>query len=156
MLLIFLLALSLFLRLFFLRRARLLGREIAAAAQELIQQREGSSLAVDFIVVVVLTIVPLTKHAAHFIAEQIQILFGNSHLFDRLVNLRDTQAAGTFQAVAFVQCHAIFNLGNKHNSNVFSALAAHFRLHMIHSFSQGFFPLTCSIAYQAGKRKNKL
>ena len=97
MLLVFLLFTALFLSLFILWLTWRLGRHvIGCTAEQLIQQRERGSLAVDLIIVTVVTAVPLTKHAAHFIAEQVQIFFRNSHLLNRLVDLGDSQTTGTF------------------------------------------------------------
>ena len=77
-----------------------LGRH--TAAEQLIQQREGRGLAVDLVIVSIVTVIPLTEDIAHFIREQIQIVFGNAHLPHRLVDLGNTQTPGALEAVAFI------------------------------------------------------
>ena len=132
---LFLLSALFFCVIFLFRLTGRLGRHIAAAAKKLVQKRKGSGLAVDFIVIRIIAVVPLTEHAAHFITEQVQVIFTDAHLLHCLVNLRNTQAAGTLQAVAFIHGNAVFHFGNENNSDIFLTLAAHFRLHENHSFS---------------------
>ena len=83
------------------RMLRLLSGQIGAAAEELVQQREGRGLAFGLIVIAIL-IVTLTEHAAHLISQQIQILLGHTHLLHGLVDLGDSQTPGAFQAVALI------------------------------------------------------
>ena len=68
-------------------------------AKELIQQRKCGGLAVNDIFIPIITVIPLTKDAAHFIAEQIQILFADSHLPDSLIDLGNTQTSGALHSV---------------------------------------------------------
>ena len=49
---------------------------------------------------------------------QAQIILGNTHGLDGLLDLRNAQTTGTFQAIAFIQCHAVFNLCNKDHSDI--------------------------------------
>ena len=140
-LLVFLLfAAFFFIRLLLLGRTGRLGRQIAlAAAKQLVQQRKGCGLAVDFVILAI-TVVALTEHIAHFIRQQVQVILGNAHLPHGLVDLRNPQTPGAFQAVAFIHGHAVFHLGNEYNGYIFSALGAHFGLQANHSFCR-------SIAY---------
>ena len=110
-----------------------LGR--GGIAEKLVQQRERGGLAVNFIVVRAVAVVLLAEHAAHFVAEHIQVFLGNAHLLHRLVDLGNSQTPGAFQAVAFIHGNAVFNLGNKHHGDIFLTFAAHFWLHNAHSFS---------------------
>ena len=110
-----------------------LGR--GGIAEKLVQQRERGGLAVDLIVVRAVAVVLLAEHAAHFVAEHIQVFVGNAHLLHGLIDLGNSQTPGTFQAVAFIHGNAVFNLGNKHNGDIFLTFAAHFWLHNAHSFS---------------------
>ena len=141
---------------FFFPRLGGLHRQISRVSKQLIQKRECGCLAVNFVIVMVFRMIPLSKNTAHLIAEQIQILVRNSHLLYRLINLGDPQTSGTFQTVSLIHCHAVLNFGNKYHCNVLTAFAAHLRLHISPSLSQGIYPSRCSIAHQKGKRKNKL
>ena len=109
----------------------LLGRQIRAAAKELVQQRERGSLAFGLIIIAIVIVVALAEHAAHLITEQIQVFFRNAHLLHSLVNLRDSQTPGAFQAIAFIHRHAVFHLGDEYHGDIFLTFAAHFRLHLI-------------------------
>ena len=153
MLCVFLFCLPLVLgRLLLLGRPGLGGGHIPAVSEELVQQGEGSGLAVDFILVPV-RIVPLAEHAAHLVAEHIQVLLGNAHLLHRLVNLRNPQTPGALQAVALIEGHAVFHLGDKHHRDILFAFAAHFRLHFLHSLPKEQYPF--GAVYHKPPKKGK-
>ena len=147
-------------RLFLLRvlLGRLLPGRLAAgdgqtaAAEQLIEQRESGCAALGAVVGLV---VILAEHAAHLIAEHVQVILGNAHLLDHLVDLGNSKALGTFQAVALVEGIAILYSRYKNNCNIFLALDAHFRLHDL-SLLFRVFASERSIAHLYGKRKNKL
>ena len=122
--------LFLFLRVF-LGRFRLLGRMTrqTPVSKKLIQQREGCRSALR--AVVLLFRIVLAKHAAHFIAEHIQVVLRNAHLLDHLVNLGNSETSGTFQTISFIQGVSIFHLGNENHRYIFLAFHAHFRLHIL-------------------------
>ena len=105
---------------------RLTGRR-RIAAKELIEQRKGSRPALGAVLLVF--VVTLAEHGTHFIAEHIQVFLRNAHLLYHLVNLRQTQAASAFEAIALVEHIAAFHLCYKYNCNILFALYAHFRLH---------------------------
>ena len=129
MLLIFLFGFFLLGRLLGSCRPLGLGGRIGISAEKLVQQRKGCGLAVDFVIVSVRAVVPLTEHAAHLIGQHVQVFLGNAHLLHRLVDLRNAQTPGAFEAIALIQGHAVLYLRNEHNGDIFLTLAAHFRLH---------------------------
>ena len=102
------------------------------ASKKLIQKRKCGSLGIH---IVFIRFLFLTEHADHFIAEGVQLLFGNTHLPYSGIDLGNTQASGALQAVPFVHGHTIFDLCNENNRNILFALGAHFRLHSVHSFA---------------------
>ena len=108
----------------FLCRPSRLG---AAAAEKLIEQREGSGSSFRRILIIFGLV--LSEHAAHFVAEHIQVILRDAHLLDNLIDLGNAQGSGTLQAVSFIQGVSVFNSGNKHHCHIFLTFYAHFWLH---------------------------
>ena len=130
-------ALAFFLRIFFLFPVFFPGGRppyigVAGTSEHLVQQRKGRGLTVNFIVLG-FPILPLAEHAAHFVAEQIQVLFGDAHLLDCLVDLGNAQAPGTLQTVALIHGYAVFHLRNEDHGNILFAFGTHFWLHCSHT-----------------------
>ena len=98
--------------LFFGRRSRIgLGRKIS---KKLIQEWECGGLTIH-VISVPIHAVQLTKHAAHLVAEIVQILLGKAHLLYRSIDLRNPQTARAFQAISLVHRNAIFHFRDEND-----------------------------------------
>ena len=111
----------------------LLGREILLAAphgaKELVQHGEGSGAAVLLVIVGPFRALHLTEHIAHLVREVVQILLGEAHLLHCRINLGNSQTSGTFEAIALIQCNAVFHLGDENHGDILLTLGTQFRLH---------------------------
>ena len=109
-----------------------LGGHIAVlarqTAEELVEEGEGGSLAVR-IVLRGVRVRAAAQHGHHFAGEIIQILVGNAHLLDHIVNLLDAQVLGAFEAKPLVGGLAVLDFGDKDYSHVLVAAAAQGRSH---------------------------
>ena len=115
----------------------LLLRQIPAAvgaAEELVQEGEGSGLTAHF---VLLLWQILAEGGGHLVADEIQILLGNAHLLHRFVNLRNPQLPGALQAVALVPGDAVFQPGDEHHGHILFTFYAKLWLHDSNSNSNG-------------------
>ena len=101
------------------------------AAEELVQQRECSGLAVHFILIVAGILIQLTEHTAHLIGQSIQLIIRKAHLLHSLIDLGNAQTPGAFDTVALIHGHAVLDFRDKDNGNILFALGAHFRLHRV-------------------------
>ena len=128
---LFLALLSLF---FLLGLLGQLGGQVAfrlhgVAAEELVQQREGSGLAVHLVVIVLALGGDLAEHIRHLVLHHIQILLGNAHLLDGLADLGDIQAPGALETVALIGGLAPIHPGDKHHRHAFLTFGAELHLH---------------------------
>ena len=105
-------------------------------SKQLIEQRECSSLAFHFVIIIFRRL-HLSEHTAHLIGENIQVFLGNTHLLHSGIDLRYAQTSGAAQAVAFVHSHAVLYLGDKNNGNILLTFGTHFRGHRISHLSSG-------------------
>ena len=114
----------------------LLGGRGAAIVEKAIQKREGGGLA-GFLVVGIVAIgqvvclLGAAEGLKHLVADVIQILGGDAHALDHLLDLGQVQLGGALQAQALVD-HLVFliHAGDEHHGHIFSAFGTKGRLHI--------------------------
>ena len=102
------------------RRAELVGE----AAEQAVHMREGRRAAADVLVVVL-----GLDELVHLAVQAVEILVGDAHPFDDLVDLLDAKLLGAFQAKPLVGALAVFYFCDKDHSHVLFAAAAQGRFH---------------------------
>ena len=105
-------------------------------SKKLIHHGEGCSTAVRLFIVR-FRLTGHAEHTAHLIRQGIQVFFRETHLLYHIVDLRNTQATGTAQAITLIHGNAVFHLCDEHNSDILLALGTQFRLHTHHYLSWG-------------------
>ena len=124
-------------RLFFFLLPIRLFRQIPAtvgAAEQLVQEGEGGSLAAHLVILLRLI---LAEGGGHLVADQIQILFGDPHLLHCIINLRNSQLPGALQAVALIPGNPVFQAGDEHHGYILITFYAKLWLHNPNSNSNG-------------------
>ena len=123
--------------------AGLLGRRVAAVAEQAIQERKRGGLAALLIVLtaVLRQVVHLLRAAEclhHLTVDVFQVLRRDAHALHHLLHLGQAQLGGTFQAQALID-HLVLlvHAGDEHDGHVFLASGTKCRLHGIPPLSVG-------------------